>query len=152
MRQMETSAIKKVSKNKTKDSSTFSRAIVAIYSPATVIYEDDPVFSDLVRKTLLSADHEEDIEGEEEAVECDNDPFEDEMILNANHVESGRTNQTDIITVGSDDEGLKDMWLISVSERGSVHKGIISLGLVSIDIQSHSLKYQVGRVCCLIHR
>ena len=142
MRQTETSAMKKANKNCQKEASTFSRAVVAVFSPASVIEDDDPAFSDLVRKANSDADGDDSSEDNDENLEDDNN-------VDLSQEEQEIAESKKFFNGTSDNDFQMDNWLVSLCgeqmDDATINsdKETTTLGLVAIDIQSHFLKYQV---------
>jgi len=130
VRQTETAALRKASKQSSQ-SSTFSRAVVGIFTSSTMVDDDDPAYSDLIKSksSAVSAETGTDDDAEDwsgEDGDADESPDDHEPLPE-----------------DSDDDGT---WLLSVVEKETVSCGGTScclLALVAVDVRSHALKHEL---------
>ena len=125
VRQTETAALRKGSKGA--GSSTFSRDIAAVFSPGTVLDDDDPVFADLLRGWQKSS------KGGGGGADGDDDDDDDGGDDGEVGDEADGAGSKD-----SDDDG--ETWLVSVYEVSCADGGS-SISVAAINIQANLFRH-----------
>jgi len=165
MRQTETAAMKKAKSS----SGTFTRAITGIFTPATIIDDDDPSFSDLLLQScgnelndgnIDEGDDNSDVEGIDNDLRNGQDQEEDKSqgdfdemwllsICSSNkkaEICSENADNTPISPMLKTDDDTDVNYGVGtdiVADSDSQTASQENLALVAIDLKSHSLKHQL---------
>jgi DNA mismatch repair ATPase MutS/FAD synthase len=123
VRQTETAALRAAGKKSS--SKTFERRVVAMYTPGTMIDEDDPAFADMVGASSRAASST-DLEGDAEGDEGDGEVSDEEDVT-----VGGRDND-----LGDFEKDDNDQWLSVLAET---HE---TAAIVSLSLRANRLRFR----------
>ena len=125
VRQTETAAIRKGKKGSS--SSTFTRDVVSVFTPGTIIDDDDPSFSDLIRHKKDSSSSKKSGRGGGGSGDEDDEDMDDDD-----------DNTIDTKASGVDDED--DPWIAAVNESG------VEISIVSVNIRANAVRLELVKL------